>query len=204
MRDGSASFVVRRALGELVPTSDGSKPAIVTALEANWAVNADGCPVVRARRWLCHCASGDTGEMGHRSDPPELIWLNAPEAFGFLAEQWGFEGPERTSGGVAYHRAGLHIMIEFVAWNHEAEFLTRLSMTGANGQELQASLGCLYLASGAGNAAAVPTSAVLAGHTIIKRIGQHAAALRRVMPHLDGSGAAELFRRCQRRELPVS
>lgn len=129
--------------------------------------------------------------------------MNAPQVFAFLGERWGFEGPERTSQGVAYHRAGLHITIEFLAWNHEAEFLTRLSMTDADGQELQASLGCLYLASGAGSAAAVPTSAPSAGHTITKRIGQHAAALRRVMPQLDGSGAADLFRRCQRRDLPI-
>src|SRR5260370_42523869 len=105
--------------------------------------------------------------MGHRSAPPELIRLNAPEAFGFLAEQWGFEVPERTSRGVAYHRVGLHIMIEFVAWRHEAEFLTSLSMTDVDSRELRASLGCLYLAPGAGNAAAVPTSAMSAGHTII-------------------------------------
>lgn len=84
----------------------------------------------QAQRWLCRCPGGDSGEMGHRSGPAELIWLNAPGS--------------------------------------------------------------------------VPTSAVSRSHTIIKRIGQHAAALRLVMPHVNGSGSGRLFRRCQPRELPVN
>jgi hypothetical protein len=133
--------------------------------------------------------------MGHRAGPHEVIWLNAAEAFGFLGERWGFEGPERTSLGVAFHRLGLHIRIEFVAWKHEAEFLTTVSMTVPDGQVRRASLDRLYLACGLGVAQDVPTSEGPSRHTIVKRIGQHAAALRQLMPYLDGPNAAALFRR---------
>lgn len=171
-----------------------------TGLQTGLQTRLQGREAVYTRRG----ATGDTGEMGHRPDPPAVIWLNAPEAFGFLCEKWGFEGPDRISGGVAYHRVGLHITIEFLYWKHEAEFVTRLSMVDPTGRVMRASLGCLYLACGLGTAQAVPTSAAGAGHTIAKRAGQHAAALLRVMPHLDGSGAVELFRRCERRDLPVT
>jgi hypothetical protein len=140
--------------------------------------------------------------MGHRGGPAEVIWSSCGEAFDFLGERWGFAGPERTGQGVAFHRLGLHVLIELVAWKHEAEFVTTLSLTDPDGRERRASLACLYLACGLGAAQDVPASAGTSRHTIVRRIGQHAAALGHVMPYLEGPGAAELFRRCERRERP--
>ncbi len=95
--------------------------------------------------------------MGHRAAPREVIWQEGPPAFAFLGERWGFAGPERTGDGLAYHRLGLHIRIEYLAWKNEAEFSTRLAGgAGPGGRERRASLGCLYVACGLGAAQDVP------------------------------------------------
>jgi hypothetical protein len=140
--------------------------------------------------------------MGTRADPRETIWEQGPSAFAFLVEEWGFTGPERTDQGIADHRPKLHVTVEHWAWRHEAGFATTVQgVDRRTGTEHTASLGCLYVACGLGPLQHVPETAG-GSHTISKRIAQHAGALQRVMPYLDGPSGAELLRRCQRRLLP--
>ena len=140
--------------------------------------------------------------MGRRADPSETSWEEGPNAFRNLAQDWGFTGPERTNAGIAYHRPELHVTIELWAWKNEAGFTTHVcGVDRVTGVEHSASLGCLYVACGLGPLQHVPETAG-GGHTISKRIAQHAAALQRLMPYLDGPAVAELLRRCQGRLLP--
>jgi hypothetical protein len=140
--------------------------------------------------------------MGKHPNPRETIWDQGPSAFAFLLDQWGFEGPERTEEGIAYHRSDLHVTVELWAWRNEAGFTTMVrGVDQRSGVQHWASLGCLYVACGLGPLQHVPENAG-GGHTISKRITQHAGALRRVMPDLDGPMMADLLRRCQGRLLP--
>jgi hypothetical protein len=146
--------------------------------------------------------SWQTVGMGRRADPRQTIWEQGPSAFAFLLEEWGFQGPERTDEGIAYHRPDLHVTVELWAWKNEAGFTTSVrGLDRRTGAQHWASLGCLYVACGLGPLQHVPENAG-GGHTISKRIVQHAGALRRVMPYLHGATVAELLRRCQGRLLP--
>jgi hypothetical protein len=68
--------------------------------------------------------SWQTVGMGRRADPRQTIWEQGPSAFAFLPQEWGFEGPERTDEGIAYHRPDLHVTVELWAWKNEAGFTT--------------------------------------------------------------------------------
>lgn len=141
--------------------------------------------------------------MGRRLVPVELMWAEGPSFFGFLIDEWGFTGPERTDGGLAYRRPGLHVDIELWEWKHETGFTTMIrGGTDSPERWWGASLGCLYVACGMGTLQAVPEGA-WSQHTILKRMGQHSHALRRVMPYLDGPRALDLLRWCHGRELPT-
>jgi hypothetical protein len=139
--------------------------------------------------------------VGRRAGPVETLWERGPAAFAFLVEEWGFDGPERTGAGIAYHRPDLHVTVELWAWKHEAGFSTGVVGVDPGGARHSAELDCLYVACGLGPLQHVPGNAG-GGHTIAKRVAQHAAALRRVLPHLTGPGGHDLLRRCQGRLLP--
>ena len=140
--------------------------------------------------------------MGGRAGRWETLWEQGPSAFAFLTQGWGFTGPERTDNGIAYHRPGLHVTVESWEWKNEAGFSTSVrGVDRLTGAEHWASLACLYGACGLGPLQHVPETAG-AGHTISRRITQHAGALRRVVPYLDGPMVTELLRRCQGRLLP--
>jgi hypothetical protein len=142
----------------------------------------------------------DTGQVGQRAGPREVLWEEGPSAFAFLVRDWGFLGPERIDDGLAYHRPGLHVRIEFWSWNHEAGFSTMVECAGDLSARVQvASLGCLYVACGFGTAYDVPEAAG-SGHALRKRITQHSSALQLVMPYLSGPAAASLFARCSGRK----
>ena len=94
-------------------------------------------------------------------------------ALSFLAEDWGFSGPELTADGVAYHRVGLHVEMGYWAWKNER-------------------------AGGLGPAGAAPEGAGTL-YVIRKRIAQHAMALRALIAHLDDGDSDALFSRCSRR-----
>lgn len=107
---------------------------------------------------------------------PRLIALvqdEGPAIFAFLLTA-GFDGPERTANGIAYHRNGLRVEIGHHG-GHEPEVGT-VVVRG----ERRDLLGDLYVAAGHGPAQDVPSSA----HSLAltrKRLHQHAAALGRVL-----------------------
>jgi hypothetical protein len=136
--------------------------------------------------------------MAGRADPVAAIWAEAPIALSFLAEDWGFSGPELTADGVAYHRVGLHVKMGYWAWKNERGFTTTLAQVGIDGTERRAELGVLYAACGLGPAGAAPEGAGTL-YVIRKRIVQHAMALRALIAHLDDGDSDALFRRCSRR-----
>lgn len=123
-----------------------------------------------------------------------VIWAEAPGELSFLAETFGFRGPERTEEGVAYHRPGLHVDMGTWTWNNERGFTTTLTQVGRHGTEQRARLGELYAASGLGTASAVPEGAGTL-FVIRKRIAQHAGALQALMSQLDEVDTDALFGR---------
>lgn len=146
------------------------------------------------------CIVMDTGQVGQRAGPAEVLWAEGPSAFAFLVRDWGFLGPERIDDGLTYHRPGLHVRIEFWTWNHEAGFSTTVERVDDLSAQVQAaSLGRLYVACGLGPAQDVPETAG-SGHALRKRITQHSTALQLVLPRLSGPPAASLFARCSGRE----
>jgi hypothetical protein len=112
-------------------------------------------------------------------------------------KNWDFVGPERTDSGIAFHRPDLHVAMEIWAWKNEAGIDTGLRWKNPDtGEEHRAGLDCLYVACGLGPAQHVPGT-VGGGHTIVKRVAQHADALRRLMPYLAAPAAADLFHQCR-------
>jgi hypothetical protein len=107
----------------------------------------------------------------------EVIQRDGPALFGFLLDA-GFLGPEFTPDGIAYHRMGLHIEIGHHG-GREPEVGTVVARPDRRGELLTD----LYVAAGCGPAQDVPSNA----HTpalAAKRLRQHAAALRRLLPTL--------------------
>jgi hypothetical protein len=133
--------------------------------------------------------------MAKYADPSDVIRAEAPAVLRFLAEDWGFTGPELTDDGIAFHRSGLHVHMGFWSWKNESGFLTTLTQTGTDGTELRAGLGELYAACGVGTAHDVPEGAGTV-YVIRKRIGQHATALRKLLPYFDDTDTDALFRSC--------
>lgn len=135
--------------------------------------------------------------MARHADPREVIRAEAPAVLSFLAEDWGFAGPELTDDGIAYHRHGLHIHMGFWSWKNERGLLTTLTQVGADGTEQRAGLGELYVACGVGTAHDVPEGDGTV-YVIRKRIGQHATALRKLLPFLHDTDSDALFTSCSR------
>jgi hypothetical protein len=140
--------------------------------------------------------------MGRRRSSPEVLWDEGPEAFSFLVPAGRFEGPEILADGLEYRRADLVVAVTTWAWKGEVGFSTSLQRIPGSPGASHAELHCLYVACGLGPVQDVPTGAG-ASHVIVKRVQQHAAALRAVLPHLEGPQAADLFRRCQGQDLPL-
>jgi hypothetical protein len=130
--------------------------------------------------------------MVRRADPVAVIWAVAPPALRFLADDFGFTGPEHTADGVGYHRPGLHVDMGLWAWKNERGFTTALTRVRQDGTLQRRSLGMLYIACGLGPASAAPEGAGTL-YVIRKRIGQHAAALRVLVTRLDEGDADALF-----------
>ena len=147
------------------------------------------------------CTDGETlpilAVWRRAAKPVDVIQAEAPQALSFLAEDWGFTGPELTVEGVVCRSSGMNLYMGFWSRNHERGFTTTLALVGGDGTERRALLGVLYTASGLGSASDVPETAGTLNVTR-KRIGQHANALRRLMPHLDAADSDALFTRCSR------
>jgi hypothetical protein len=135
--------------------------------------------------------------MGRRPGPLEIMWHHGTEAFGFLLDEWDFLGPERTEAGIAFHRPDLHVDIEIWAYKNETGIDTGVRRVDPRtGEQQAAALDCLYVECGLGPPQHVPGN-LGGGHTLVKRLTQHARALRLLMPHLAGPRATELFHRCR-------
>jgi hypothetical protein len=128
--------------------------------------------------------------MGQRPNLPEEFKSEARIAFAFLVEtegfaepeehdnRWGFYGSELT-----YHRAGLEVCIGFYG-GHESEVCTSLSLIGPDGTAGRGvSLDRVYVAAGCGPPQDVPGT-VHNRRTMLMRVHQQAAALRRLLPQL--------------------
>ncbi|MFH8738466.1 MULTISPECIES: hypothetical protein [unclassified Streptomyces] len=142
--------------------------------------------------------------MSRRADPGESFRSTVAEAFAFLVEDAGFCGPEPTKHGLGFHRPGLLVEVWFLP-GREAEVATWVQRSGADGATTQSAwLECLYVAAGCGPAQHVPGAAPTL-RAVLKRVGEHAVALRRLLPFLLTSEAEDLFVRCPpSRHLPTA
>lgn len=133
--------------------------------------------------------------------PMQVLKTEGPPAFAFLVETHGFLGPELVDDGIVYHRPGLRI--EVASWEGKGErgFTTMVVVPNGAPLRMHADLGCLYVACGLGPLQAVGLSTGSA-HVMRKRIGEHSAALRKVMPRLDGPECLVLMGRCHGKPLP--
>jgi hypothetical protein len=141
--------------------------------------------------------------MGHGADSGGALLWEHRDLFTFLVEGGGFTGPQQIDAGLAYHRPGLHIEIEFLDGREPAVTTTLWTPTPQGRRSARAALGCLYVAYGCGPLQDVPETAPTR-RTAAKRAHQHAAALQRVLPHLAASNLDQLIHRCrQGRLLPA-
>lgn len=105
---------------------------------------------------------------------------DGPAAFEFLVAHHGFSPPQAIDEGLRYRGPGLSIEVTVWTWNHETGFSTRLSTCSANGGRSSKDLDDLYVELGHGPAQHVGSTAT-SGHTVRKRIKEHAAALAVVL-----------------------
>jgi hypothetical protein len=134
--------------------------------------------------------------MGHRRNLTAEFRLAASVEFAFLVEDSGFSGLEQTEDGVVLHGAGLDVEVWFLD-GHEPMVTTLLVPVASDGSRARGVwLDELYVVSGCGTAQDVPGSAPTRRATL-KRVRQHAVALRRLMPQLlaaEGSQPIDLHR----------
>jgi hypothetical protein len=127
----------------------------------------------------------------------EAFRVEAGGVFAFLVEEAGFVGPELTENGLIFHRAGLHFEVLFLN-GHEPEVATQIVWVAPGGERSWGSLECLYVVGGCGPAQDVPGSAPTR-RTMLKRVHQHGAALRRLLPQLLSPECEQLLSRCRGR-----
>lgn len=121
--------------------------------------------------------------MGHQGDLAETFRALVGVEFAFLVEDAGFSGPERTDHGLLFHSVGLDVEVWFLD-GHEPVVTTLVAPVASDGVRANGAwLDELYVLSGCGPAQDVPGSAPTRRATL-KRVRQHAAALRRLMPQL--------------------
>ncbi|RVU15546.1 hypothetical protein EOT10_38850 [Streptomyces antnestii] len=119
-------------------------------------------------------------------------------AFSFLFEEAGFTHPVTTESqlfsgtGLLFRGAGLDVEVQLYD-GREPEVVTRLEVVGPDGARVRrAALDELYVAAGCGPPQDVPGQAPNRRSTL-KRVGQHATALRRLMSRLPGSELSQLI-----------
>lgn len=134
--------------------------------------------------------------MGSRGDLAEAFRAEAGAEFAFLVEDAGFSSPEQTDNGLLFRSVGLDVegLVPGGARAHGGDAGHPVSSDGARARG--AWLDKLYVASGCGPAQDVPDSAPTRRATL-KRVHQHAAALRRLMPQLLTAGGSQLIARCR-------
>lgn len=135
--------------------------------------------------------------MGHREGLVEAFRSEAGVEFAFLVEEAGFAGPERTDEGLRFHSAGLDIEVWFLD-GLEPHVTTLVAPIASDGvRSRRAWLDDLYVAAGCGPAQDVPGSAQTR-RAMLKRVHQHAAALRRLLPQLlSAESGQRIARSCE-------
>jgi hypothetical protein len=144
--------------------------------------------------------------MSGHADQVDAFRAEATVAFGFLVAEAGFIGPEDfasalVTSGLRLHRSGLHVEVVFFD-GHEPEVATVIVWVAPDGARIRASLECLYVAAGCGPVQDVPGSAPTR-RAMLKRVQQHAVALRRLLPLLASPEIGQMMSRCRGRSLPV-
>ncbi|OSZ58506.1 hypothetical protein OQI_21425 [Streptomyces pharetrae CZA14] len=133
--------------------------------------------------------------MGHRGDLAEAFRSEVGVEFAFLVEDAGFSGPEHTDDGLLFRSASLEVEVWFLD-GHEPVVTTLVAPVASDGVRARGAwLDELYVGGGYGPAQDVPGSAPTRRATL-KRVHQHAAALRRLMPQLLTAEGAQLIARC--------
>ncbi|MCP8706906.1 hypothetical protein IGB19_03455 [Streptomyces sp. AC04842] len=137
----------------------------------------------------------DYRRMGHQGDLAEAFRSEVGVEFAFLVEDAGFSGPEQTDNGLLFHSAGLEVEVWFLD-GHEPVVTTLVTPFASDGVRARGAwLDELYVLSGCGPAQDVPGSAPTR-RAMLKRVHQHAAALRRLMPQLLTAEGGQLIARC--------
>lgn len=119
----------------------------------------------------------------------EVLWREAPPAFGFLVAEHAFEGPRSVADGLRWERPGLAVLVTVWVRHHESGFTTSLHTADAGGRPVGAGLDAVYARLGLGSAQDVPEN-VTTTHTVRRRMDQHATALGRVLVGLAGRDVA--------------
>ena len=119
----------------------------------------------------------------------EVLWREAPPAFGFLVAEHAFEGPRSVADGLRWDRPGLAVLVTVWVRHHESGFRTSLQASDEAGQPVAAGLDAVYARLGLGPAQDVPEN-VTTTHTVRRRTAQHATALGRVLVGLAGRDVA--------------
>ncbi|MFE5772825.1 hypothetical protein ACFQ7O_31220 [Streptomyces sp. NPDC056485] len=133
--------------------------------------------------------------MGNGLFLPAEFRSEVEAAFSFLLEEAGFTGPERTEHGLLFRGPGLDVDV-WLFDGREPQVSTGMAAVGPDGiRGRWASLDELYVAAGCGPAQDVPGSAPTR-RSAIKRVHQHATALRRLMAGLPTPGLGRLIIRC--------
>ncbi|MFE1265708.1 hypothetical protein ACFW5X_35060 [Streptomyces albogriseolus] len=133
--------------------------------------------------------------MGNRGDLAEVFRSEVGIEFAFLVEDAGFSGPEQTDDGLLFHGVGLDVEVWFLD-GHEPVVTTLVAPVSSDGVRARGVwLDELYVVSGCGSAQDVPGSAPTR-RAMLKRVHQHAAALRRLMPQLLTAEGSRLIARC--------
>ncbi|MFJ8490329.1 hypothetical protein ACIRBZ_18510 [Streptomyces sp. NPDC094038] len=124
--------------------------------------------------------------MGKRPDLPKEFRSEVRTALAYLTESEGFSEPEDDGLGLVFRRGGLAVRL----WYHDgleptvSTGLLSVDPDGTPGRK-HVWLDDLYTALGCGPPQDVPFSA-FTRRAMLKRVHAHAAALRRVLPLLDG------------------
>lgn len=134
--------------------------------------------------------------MGRQEDLAEAFRAEADIEFAFLVEDAGFSGPEQTDNGLLFHSVALDVDVWFLD-TREPVVTTLVSPVASDGVRAGGvCLDDLYVFSGCGPAQDVPCSA-LTRRATLKRVHQHAAALRRLLPQLLTAEGSQLIARCR-------
>ncbi|MDX3751543.1 hypothetical protein [Streptomyces sp. AK08-02] len=122
--------------------------------------------------------------MGQRPNLPAEFRSEARVAFAFLVENEGFAEPNEDHLGLTYRRADLEVCLWIHSGRPEPGVSTHLNPIAPDGTRGRAVwLEDIYTATGCGPPQDVPRS-VHNRRSMLKRVHQHADALRRLLPRL--------------------